>query len=106
MIKTLIKKKLKPSEFTDDILECKICFIDEINNILYDVSIPDNVSTQINNHIISSCEDIKKIPKIAGNYWIITNEPIRHCFNSGEKNPKMLKNTFCIVYNGTTTNLY
>ena len=52
-------------------------------------------------------DNLKKLPKLPGNYWICTDEPIFHCFNL-KKRPKKLEyngRLFEVVYNGQADNI-
>lgn len=83
---------------------CKLCAYDEKKNIVYQIFIPNNKLDNIKTVEIASLDDIKKLPKTAGCYWIITDAPIRHCFNKGDKIPAQIENSI-ILYNGSATSL-
>jgi len=92
-------------EINDKTKNLTPCFINLTNNHIYTINIPDCCLSNLNYILIKSSKDLLKIPKTAGNYWILTNEPISHCFNSGNKYPESTIDNLNIVYNGVSGNL-
>ena len=67
--------------------EFEMCFYDVKLNKLMTINIPDDKLRGTSFLKIYNEEQLKYIPTKAGNYWIVTNEPINHCFNSSTSVP-------------------
>lgn len=83
----------------------KTTFYDMVNNKIYEILIPDNELSKLTHVTLRNMDDLKQIPKETGCYWILTNEPINHCFNSGNHCPVVLSDGFSVVYNGVAAEL-
>ena len=80
-------------------------FYDMVNSKIYEILIPDNELSKLTHVTLRTMDDLKQIPKETGCYWILTNEPINHCFNSGNHCPVVLSDGFSVVYNGVAAEL-
>ena len=78
---------------------------DRVNHTTYEIVVPDAELSKLTHVTLTSMEDLKNIPNESGCYWIMTNEPIRHCFNSGSDCPGVLPDGFSVVYNGITVGM-
>jgi hypothetical protein len=104
----LIEYKFKELSFNNDEIlfeELKPCYIDNNNKIIYSIQIPCNKLFICKKILIKNETDINKLSNKSGLYWIVSNEPINHCFNSGNKIPENINNENKIIYNGTTCNI-
>ena len=86
-----------------DLEHIEIVFRDKKTGEIYD-DLEVDIST-IPCERIQTVVDKSKIPSAAGVYWIVTDEPIRHCFNKGDRCTKMMEDGLRVVYNGVTTDL-
>jgi hypothetical protein len=98
-------KPLDNDKTKDTPANLKFCLYDEVNDIIYKINIPDEKLQGITMITITNIEDMKKIPKMSGCYWIITNAPIKHCFNKGNKTPEPILENHYILYNGVANSL-
>ena len=85
-------------------LTCIPCFFDAITNTVLKIAIPDEMLTGLSWVKVKSRVDLLSIPSDAGNYWIVTNEPIKHCLNGG-KPPSLILPDKSIIYNGVADGL-
>ena len=85
--------------------EFEMCFYDVKLNKLMTINIPDDKLRGTSFLKIYNEEQLKYIPTKAGNYWIVTNEPINHCFNSSTSVPTNDDFGHMVVYNGVSSNL-
>jgi len=85
--------------------ETKPTFYDMVNNKIYEIVIPDNELISLTHVTMRTMDDLKQIPNENGCYWIMTNEPINHCFNSGNHCPGVLSDGFSVVYNGVAAQM-
>lgn len=77
---------------------------DKATQQVYRIQIPDAELQHLPRVLLRNAEDIKAIPRVGGNYWILTNEPIHHCLNGGTKHrPYPLLNGLRVVYNGVSS---
>jgi|TARA_B110000208_G_scaffold40656_1_gene53812 hypothetical protein len=83
----------------------KPAFYDMSTNKIYEVVIPDNELSKLTHVTLRTMADLKQIPTENGCYWIITNEPVNHCFNSGSHCPGVLSDGFSVVYNGVAVQM-
>ena len=65
---------------------------------------PDANLSEIPYVTITKEEDVKKIPKTNGAYWIVTNEPVNHSMFGNKEFPAKIGD-FEIIYNGIAGNL-
>lgn len=68
------------------------------------LSIPDDNLNNVNKVELINIKNFDLIPPLPGVYWITTNAPISHKFNS-QRSPKLLSNGHNIIYNGISSNL-
>jgi hypothetical protein len=107
----MIKREfiIKDILFEDDdeklINKLKPCYIDNINKIIYNIIIPNDKLLQCKKIELKNINDFDLIPNNAGLYWISTNEPINHCFNSGIRFPSKINDNINIIYNGSCENI-
>ena len=80
-------------------------FYDLVNNKIYEIVIPDKKLSKLTHVTLRTMNDLKQIPNERGCYWIMTNEPINHCFNSGNHCPGVLSDGFSVVYNGVAAEM-
>lgn len=98
--------RISLSSLSDTVLKRSIpCFFDACTNTFFHIDIPDETVSTIPHICVKTESDIVSIPHVGGNYWILTNEPISHCFHSGNRNVPIVQNGLRVVYNGVTTNL-
>ena len=83
----------------------KPCYIDDDKKLIYIVPIPCEKLKICKSIDIHNENDFNTIPNKSGLYWIMTNEPINHCLNSGIKCPEKNNTGMKIIYNGSTDNL-
>jgi hypothetical protein len=75
---------LELSVTTNQLLDKLVpAFYDLVNNKIYEIVIPDQKLSKLTHVTLRTMNDLKQIPNERGCYWIMTNEPINHCFNSG-----------------------
>jgi hypothetical protein len=98
--------QLELSNKTNQILtNTKPAFYDMATNKIYEVITPDNELSSLTHVTMRTMDDLKQIPDENGCYWIITNEPVNHCFNNGAHCPKVLSDGFTVVYNGVAAQM-
>jgi hypothetical protein len=98
--------RISLSSLSESVLKRSVpCFFDESTNTFFQIDIPDETVSSIPRICVKNESDVACIPPVAGNYWILTNEPILHCFHSGNRNVPPFQNGLRVVYNGVTTNL-
>ena len=83
----------------------KPCYIDDEKKIIYVIPTPCENLKICKNIQINNESDFNTIPNKSGLYWIMTNEPINHCLNSGINCPNKNNANMRIIYNGSTDNL-
>jgi hypothetical protein len=93
------------STSNERISKCVPCFYDEAKNTFIKIQIPDAALSGLTSIHIKKEEDLAEIPDIAGNYWILTNEPVNHCLHAGTKCPKKLPSALSVIYNGVSGTL-
>ena len=84
------------------------CLLDKYNHTLIDIQIPDADLTGMTTIQVRGPEDIiHAVPSnTSGCYWIMTDEPVNHCFNNGAWVPKKRNcDGLSIVYSGVCDNL-
>lgn len=104
----LIGYKIMEMNFSNNISilsTLKPCYIEEDNKIIYTITIPCEKLKICKSIEVHSDIDFNTIPNVSGLYWIMTNEPIIHCLNSGLNCPYINNANMRIIYNGTTDNL-
>lgn len=88
---------------------CIPCYFDPIEKICFEIEIPSKHLSELTSVHVRTLDDLRSIPATSGNYWILTNEPINHCFHAGKHVPEAirdeLRDDFFVVYNGTTSSL-
>jgi hypothetical protein len=94
------------SSLSESVLKRSVpCFFDEYTNTFFHIDIPDETVSSIPRICVKNENDVASIPPVGGNYWILTNELILHCFHSGNRKVPLFQNGLRVVYNGVTTNL-
>ncbi len=78
-------------------------FYDAQTRTTYTIAIPDAQLTDLE-FVNMSEGDVNDIPKKGGCYWIVTDAPITHCLNSGQKIPTTDEDGFTVIYNGVVSN--
>lgn len=87
------------------ISKCIPCLYDEAKNTFLKIEIPDASLSGLTSIRITKEEDLIRIPKTGGNYWILTDEPVRHVLHAGKKCPTILSSGLTVVYNGVSGSL-
>ena len=97
---------LELSLISDELLASYIpCLYDTESDTVMKIVIPDASLSRLPWVRIRAGEDLRNIPASGGCYWIITDEPIKHCFNSGTHCPVVLPSGLTVVYNGVSGGL-
>lgn len=97
--------RISLTSLSDTVLQRSVpCFFDSMTQQIFQIDIPNEYLSNLPRISIKNEETIKTIPPVSGNYWIVTNEPILHCFHSA-KRKLPLSGEYRVVYNGVTTNL-
>lgn len=60
---------------------CEPCLLDPKTRKVYQIAVPGTDLRGLHWVHMRGLEDAKAIPRLGGNYWIVTNEPIVHCLN-------------------------
>jgi len=89
----------------NNITKCDII----VNNKVFDTSIKLIDLIRANKYLNINENNFINLPKTPGNYWILTNEPIKHSFNPHfNDRPKPFlynKINYNIIYNGIAQNI-
>lgn len=102
------------------------CFYDTVQGLVHRIEVPnasldglDYVDVKGNDgNDVKGEADQMTVPAQPGNYWILTNEPVRHCLHAGKHVPQTIEdglpnglpnglqhNGLTVVYNGVSGNL-
>lgn len=104
----MLKRLLLDNNFNKIVNKCVPMLYDAADNVFYKVEVPALTLEGLNFKTIKYVDDTIEIPSGGGNYWILTNEPVRHCFNSGKSYPAQFNHAgvfYNIVYNGVSSTL-
>ncbi|KAJ3348141.1 hypothetical protein GGF32_006386 [Allomyces javanicus] len=80
------------------------CFVDVVTNKVVEVPVLSRTVDEAARIRVTSSTDLAAIPTGPGAYWILTDEPVRHCLNSG-KSLWSHGDGLAVVYNGGSCNL-
>lgn len=81
------------------------CYINEKNKHIYTIPIPCENLKICNNIELKNIFDFNALTNKSGIYWIVSNAPINHCFNSGVRCPNKNTEDMRIIYNGSAINI-
>lgn len=107
---TTIETLTNPRDYANTSKNLEFTFYDKDKDIVYKITVPDAELNDVVRVRIQTKDDVLKVPKKPGNYWILTDEPIAHCFNAGTPPPTISEEgevgELRVVYNGEADNLY
>lgn len=91
---------------TDALLRgASLCFYDAQRGRTLRVKTPDARLTGLRRVCVRGEEDLGGVPDAPGNYWILTDEPVSHCFHAGKRVPAKQADGLTVVYNGVSAAL-